>query len=260
MDRVTAICLCKEFEFRKLSDLFIREHEGFVYRGALTGRYDGHLIVVFDFGCLVTWGHTPQQLEAIKQLVFPYINTPLSQIVVDEFSSETTDLAMIKNDHIRLAGGDDLEKLAFSFGLAQSVKLDEFEQRAEQTISDTYHIPKRIADHGVSGLSRREIAQLRGRLFVAQSDINLKFDLLDTPEFFWEFPELEDRYTMSSNYLDVKRRIDVLNKRLEVIHGILEMLAEEHNHSHSATLEWIIIWLIAFEVVVFFAHDIFKWF
>ena len=79
----------------------------------------------------------------------------------------------------------------------------------------------------------------------------LNFSLLDTPQFFWDYPEVEPLYSMVSRYLDVVSRINVLNRKLETIHELLDMLANEQNHKHSSTLEWIIIILIALEIVIF---------
>lgn len=253
-------CHARDFAFEALQAALAQEYPFYVYRGSLTWQSGERCINIFDFGCLMTWGLSDIERQQLVSRLTPFMQVPHPQAMIDEFTFAVTGVPEVRNDHIGLASDDAMEKLALAFALAQSVKLDEFEQRASQTIDDTFAIPKRISDTGKSGLSRKQIAQLRGRLFVAQSDINLKFDLLDTPEFFWEFPEFENRYTLMANYLDVKHRVEVLNKRLEVIHGILEMLAEEQNHNHSATLEWIIIWLIAFEVVIFFAHDIFKLF
>jgi len=53
--------------------------------------------------------------------------------------------------------------------------------------------------------------------------------------------------------------VDVLSKKLETIHDLFEMIADEQKHKHSSLLEWIIIWLIFFEIVVFLVHDIFRW-
>ena len=44
----------------------------------------------------------------------------------------------------------------------------------------------------------------------------------------------------------------MLKNRLEVIQELLEMMADEQKHSHSNMLEWIIITLIAIEIVLFF--------
>ena len=38
-------------------------------------------------------------------------------------------------------------------------------------------------------------------------------------------------------------------------HELFEMLADEQKHKHSATLEWIIIWLIAVEILMFLVND-----
>jgi uncharacterized Rmd1/YagE family protein len=99
---------------------------------------------------------------------------------------------------------------------------------------------------------------MRGELFLAKSRINLHYDLLDSPEFFWEYTELSSYYNTVANYLEIRNRIEVLNKKLEVIHEIFDMLAEEQKHRHSSLLEWIIIWLICVEVFFTITHDILK--
>ena len=45
----------------------------------------------------------------------------------------------------------------------------------------------------------------------------------------------------------------------KAVKEFFEMMADEQKHKHSSLLEWIIIWLIAFEIVVFLVHDVFKW-
>jgi uncharacterized Rmd1/YagE family protein len=91
-------------------------------------------------------------------------------------------------------------------------------------------------------------------LFETRSDILLHFGLLDTPEFFWDYPELEPNYLSVAKYLELVPRTELLNRKLEAMHELLEILAGEQNHKHSSFLEWIIIILIAVEIVLFFMH------
>ena len=58
-------------------------------------------------------------------------------------------------------------------------------------------------------------------------------------------------------YLEVNQRIEVLTKKLNVIHELFIMLSDEQQHKHSSNLEWIIIWLIVIEIVLFIIKDIF---
>ena len=96
-----------------------------------------------------------------------------------------------------------------------------------------------------------------GELFLERATINLHLDALDTPEFFWEYPELEPLYKMITVYLDVQTRVEVLNKRLDILHELLEVLGNELNLQHSSRLEMTIIWLIIFEVVLTLLRDVF---
>jgi len=100
-------------------------------------------------------------------------------------------------------------------------------------------------------LSRTQLAKERGRVYLEKSHIILQFNLLDTPEFIWEYPELEHYYLALSRYLEITPRATVLENRLEVIQELLQMMADEQKHSHSSMLEWIII-IIAIEIVLFF--------
>ena len=63
---------------------------------------------------------------------------------------------------------------------------------------------------------------------------------------------MEHYYLALSRYLEITPRATVLKNRLEVIQELLEMMADEQKHSHSSMLEWIIIILIAIEIVLFF--------
>jgi uncharacterized Rmd1/YagE family protein len=109
-------------------------------------------------------------------------------------------------------------------------------------------------------MKSNEISKIRWNLFLTKSRINLHYDLLDSPEFFWEYPELLHYYETTANYLEIKTRIEVLNKKIEVIDQMFQMLSDEQKHKHSSILEWIIIWLIVLEVFITIFHEILKWF
>jgi uncharacterized Rmd1/YagE family protein len=51
-------------------------------------------------------------------------------------------------------------------------------------------------------------------------------------------------------YLEINQRVDVLNARMGVIGDLLDMLKEHLTTSHGEFLEWIIIVLIAIEILM----------
>ena len=94
-----------------------------------------------------------------------------------------------------------------------------------------------------------------GELFAERTSITLHTDILDTPEFFWRRSRYEPYYMMATEYMDIQQRMDVLNKRLDVIYELYGILSNELNHAHSSRLELTIIYLIVIEVVLVILKD-----
>lgn len=261
MKRCFTYSLAKRFHFQELCAKLNNEYRTVLYRDVLHVQQGEGNAYVFSFGCLVCWGMDLDQEQRLIEHLQPHYEEALPQAISDSFEWNVDDKGpRIQADFIRIHPDSALEPLAISHALAQSIKLVELEAYAETTIRETAHVPRNIAAKGASGLRRNDIAKMRGRLFLVESDIHLHHGLLDTPEFFWEHPELEPSYDQVIRYLDVRSRLEVLNKKLHVIHDMFDMLAEEQKHKHSSQLEWIIIGLIAFEIVIFVLHDLFKLF
>ena len=230
------------------------------YRDALHIDLPKGHIFLFDYGILVSWGASEVKQQQLLEQISASISNK-KDLRVDTYNyvcekSEDPSLPAIKmsNDKIILYKKDVFTLLAASHAFAQSCKLEVFEAIAEQTIVTHQLLPETLAQTGKIPLSRKAVSKLRGALFQTTSDIVLNFNLLDTPEFFWEYPQYETSYQNIARYLELKQRIEVLNLKLKTIHDLFDMLAAEQNHQHSSFLEWIIILLIAFEIVLFFVH------
>jgi uncharacterized Rmd1/YagE family protein len=210
---------------------------------------------IFDYGIVVFWGIKEDERQAlINQITSTDINS--QTITVEHFRFEFSNELKITKDTIYLPNEHHLTRLAISHALAQSTKLIEYENQAQNSIIEYAHLPQALAKTGRISLSRKEIAKIRGKLFSTKSDIILHYGLLDTPEFFWEYPEYEPIYTSLSRYLDIHPRVELLSKKLETIHELFQMLADEQKHQHSSILEWIIIILIAIEIVIFIGEKL----
>lgn len=257
----TAQCLANVFAFDELRLTLEQRYRLVVYLDVIHIEHANWEAFIFPYGVFVGWGMGYDDEQHLLYELSVYARNSHKTTFIDRFTyAEGGTTTRIHNDHIELSSTSTRDKLAISHGLAQSVKLMEFENQAQRTIEETGYIPENIAKYGRANLGRKAIAKLRGTLYLVRSDIHLHFDLLDTPEFFWEYPELQDIYHSIANYLEIEQRTRLLTDKLDIIQQLLNMLAEEQMHKHSSTLEWIIIWLIAVEIVVFFVHDIFQMF
>jgi uncharacterized Rmd1/YagE family protein len=257
-----AFITAKEFDFTELYISLSKHYLCERYRESMYLKWKSGDVFLFEFGCFVAWGVDAQDMSLLDEHLKHYSNDIIEPAVSDELTyvEAQNTYTLIKSDSIFLHTNDYMEKYAISHAIAQSLKLAEMELFAEKTINETSHIPENMAKEGKTRLSRKNVSKMRGHLFLVESNISLHYALLDTPEFFWEYPEYEEAYRKTAEYLDVAARVDVLNKKLKIIHDMFDMLADEQKHQHSSLLEWIIIWLIAVEIAIFFFHDLLKWF
>lgn len=256
--RCTAYCSAASYQLKALFDHLKSQFNATSYRDAIHIPYpeDGE-VFFFTYGVMVCWGLTEEIELKLIQLAkkFEKKSSPYSEKDEYDFSYGTT--PKIQRDEIVLTNKDILTKLAISYGLAQSCKLAIFEHTINKTIDMTKNLPEDLANKGKIFLSRKAISRKIGQLFIDKSSVNLHSDILDEPDFFWEYPEHHPLYRDVFKCLDIGPRVEVLNNRLGIIGDLLEILSDQLNHQHSSTLEWTIIWLIVIEVVLALLSDLF---
>lgn len=213
-------------------------------------------IFFFTHGCFVSWGLTKNQEQKIIDQIAPFTNDALVKIESDFFCytmGEGTSIDAdehLRLDVITLDTDNSLVKLAFSYALAQSTKLETFEETIQEAIRTNSSLPQEIATHGVISLSRRAIFKRIGEIFLARSLINLNSEYLDVPEFFWRNPNLEPIFVSTKKFLDIPTRVMALNQKLDVLQELLHILHVQVQHSHTNLLESIIIILILIEIMI----------
>lgn len=220
-----------------------------------------HDVFCFNYGCVIFWGFSEEEEKAFLEKVVNFAKDAVEIPSNELCNARLGDVTIVheEDNTLELASEDPLLRLSFSHGLAQSVKLFLFEKSIEKSLMSTRPILDELATKGRSSLSRKQLSQKIGDLFAKRNSINLHCDILDTPEFFWRRPKYEPFYLMSAQYMDIGTRMDIMNKRLDVIHELYDILSNELKHAHSSFLEIVIILLIVSEVVLAVLKDVLKW-
>lgn len=219
------------------------------YTDALHVSYKDSDVFFFRYGCVAFW-NVPEDEEARLLEILQAFSQQSILSVREEFEYSFASKPRVFQDKITLAKtrSHALQMLAVSYGLSQIMKLTAFEARIDNTIAMTRNIPEELALKGKISLSRKEISQRIGELFIERTSVNLHSDILDAPVFIWDHPEYETLYTMTINDLELHPRTAVLNRRLDVVKELFEMMRDELNNRHSTMLESIIVVLIMLEV------------
>ena len=213
-------------------------------------------VYFFNFGSFVCWGLKKPAEDKLLEQVAQFAIRPLHPIETDYFYYNYSNITRLEtHEHLRLdiinlESDDPQIKLAISYALAQSVKLESYEESIKEVIKKNDNLPEEIATRGTISLSRRAIFKRMGEIFLARSSINVNAEYLEVPEFFWRHPNLETYYISTKKFLDIPSRVMALNQKLDVLQELLYILNSQVQHHYSSLLESIIILLIAVEIII----------
>lgn len=264
--RCASYCTAGSYKLTSIAEFFKASRYGAkLYRNVLhlTKKDQQWDVFVFANGCLVAWGLRKMQEQQLLAQIKAFAADPLDEIETDRFIYKIADETKLRphqrlNADVITIDAEEIEnvqlKLAISYGLAQSVKLQSYEASIEKTVSNNQHISVELAKTGKIRLSRKLISKRIGEIFLERSSVNLTGEYFDVPEYFWQYPNLENYYIMTEQFLDIPKRVAALNYKLDVLHELFDMLNNQLQHSHSSMLEFIIILLIFIEIVFSVFH------
>lgn len=211
---------------------------------------DEQQIILFKYGVFICWNIKFEDLKFFLDFIKDFQINDFQKPIIEELNYTFDNEFKINLDTIYLDDSSSIFKIAISQAISQNIKLQQFEEELQTSIDNNSNIPLQLSTTGKIKLTKKEISKKIGELFLVKSKINLHYDLLDTPEFFWEYPQYENQYEKIVKYLDIKSRVEVLNKKVEIIQELLHVLGDEQKHKYSSFLEWIIIILITFEIIL----------
>ncbi|KAM6492419.1 putative ACR, YagE family COG1723 domain containing protein [Amanita muscaria] len=210
-------------------------------------------IFLFPYGTVVIWGMSEAQEKRFLTSIKRFEDEKLApdDTEMEDLNYYYANYSRIYNDVITLRKGSSyMTKLSLSHALSQSVKISLFEALISTTIEETKDIPEIISETGKIGMPHKEIMQKIGQLFLLRTNINSVGSVLDSPEIFWSYPDLQPLYDAARSYLEIPQRINLLNTRVEVLQDMLQLLKESVSSKHAERLEQIVIALIAIEIVL----------
>ncbi|XP_013033695.3 required for meiotic nuclear division protein 1 homolog isoform X1 [Anser cygnoides] len=150
-----------------------------------------------------------------------------------------------------------LQKFAFSNALCLSVKLAIWESLLDNFVESIQSIPEILKSGRKVKLSHADVMQKIGELFALRHRINLSSDLLITPDFYWDREKLEELYDKTCQFLNINRRVKVMNEKLQHCMELTDLMRNHLNEKHALRLEWMIVILITIEVLFELARVVF---
>lgn len=218
-------------------------------------------IFLFRDGSIVFWG-VPynDQKRFLYSLSSLKINPNDSDLIQEEKEhinytlEDNIDKSRLQGDEIQIASNNDhdnvlLDKFAFSHAVALSVKLGIWEMMLDEYIESVEWITENMKSGKAIKLSRDQVFRKTGEILNLKHSINLGSDLLDLPDVYWDRSDQEAIFSSLFAYLNIRRRTNVINEKLNNCCELMNLLSSHMNDRHHIRLEWMIIALITVEVL-----------
>jgi uncharacterized Rmd1/YagE family protein len=212
---------------------------------------DGGIAVLFRYGVVVLFG-VPHQDEArfidtLKLLLTnPYRIPEIEEMEIhcgkDSIGVQSGAVSL---DEISL------EKLQLiADALSKNLVLTLYEKNVADEFDKIEPLAQELATHGrVSGGSKKLLSKI-GHMLLIQHRMVGRAEIGDKPETLWDFPHLGGLYASMEDEFELKERQSALDRKLGLISDTAQTLADVWDNKQLHKLEWYVIGLILFEIIL----------
>ena len=225
-------------------------------------KWNQNDVFLFKFGTIVAWN--VEESEVVDKIVpiftdaeinsYSYQSEDLDYIELyhnedeqrkDSFVSKETEIIVLNvpNNDQKL-----LDMLSFSYGISRSTRLAILEEAVESHIAMTRSQIDKLSQGEKIAVDPKEALKISGRLLLLRGKLNLYTELVETPDIYWSESRLERIHDKVSNALDISKRVNILNRKLDYLSEEAQALVSIMSTRTEVRLELIIIYLIVIEV------------
>jgi required for meiotic nuclear division protein 1 len=213
------------------------------------------LAVVFRYGVVVFIGLSADDEAGFLERLYPRTFGKISP-----YEDEWAKIQVAKESEEPIpAGGPILVRelslerlLVVADALAKSVVLARDEKQVANVLDTIEPFARELASVGQTSRNRSDLLKLLGSALLVQQRVSGRVSVGEKPDVLWDRPDLERLYARLEDEYELSERGGTLNRKIAVISDTATTLSDIIDTKRSLRLEIIVVFLIAFEIVVTF--------
>jgi uncharacterized Rmd1/YagE family protein len=215
----------------------------------------GGTAVVFRYGVVVLIGLTADEEAEFLERLHP---RTFGKLTPYEEERAKIQIARESDEPIPPGGPIPVRELSLerllivADALAKSVVLARDEREVANVVDSIEPFARELARAGKTSKSRTDMLKLLGSALLVQHRVSGRVAVAEKPDVLWDRPDLERLYARLEDEYELSERVDTLNRKLEVISDTATTLSDIIDTKRSLRLELIVVFLIAFEIVITF--------
>ncbi len=212
----------------------------------------GHA-VLFRYGAVALFDLDDEErrafLDRVRPLAKPTFDDPEreeAEIRVEDSSAEGAENGVVV---VRALSIPHMQAIAEV--LAKSVVLAHHEEAIADAFDRIEPLALALAQGRGHRVGGRRLQEQIGHVLLAQHRMVGRVEVEEKPEFVWERPDVERLYTRLIDEYELAERHGLLDRKLDLISRTAQTLLSLEQDRRALRVEWIIVLLIAVEIVLF---------
>ena len=134
--------------------------------------------------------------------------------------------------------------------LGKSVVLAMYESRVGQSFDRIEPLAHELERRGRIAATAPQLLKRIGTMLLSEQMMVGPAEICEKPETLWDYPALEGLFLRFEDEFEIRERHAVLERKLKFISKTTRTLLELLNNRHTLRVEWYIVLLIVFEIVL----------
>lgn len=212
----------------------------------------GGLAVLFRYGVVVLFDVPPEAEAALRGRLARLTAHPYSKADVEELDVRTVAGAPegLHEGALVVPDARTARLQVIADVLSKSALLAHYETRIAGDFDRIEPLALQLAQTGrMPGSTRAHVRQI-GALLLIEHRMVGRAETGEKPDVLWEHPDLERFYTLLEDEFEVRERLAALRSKIGLVGRTVRTLVDLIDARHSLRVEWYIVALIVFEIVL----------
>ena len=221
------------------------------------GISDDRYIYIFKYGVVSFLNYQAVDSSSFLRFIEPFCKNRFSEILNDEFIVESgAPENKISYNKIEITSADRKVLRMIMLNVSQSVALDYYSEQTTQLMEETNFHTQILEKKGRLAISGTKLKKFIGKTLLLKNRIAENLYIFDSPPETWEDERLDKLHTELKRNFELTERFRTVSEGLGIVKENLELFKDILQYRNSVFLEWIIIALIAIEVLNFFLEKL----
>jgi required for meiotic nuclear division protein 1 len=213
------------------------------------------MVLVFSFGSIVFINHsTPNEITALLNYLHsfePEIDVSGADRYSDDYSLHVKETESIEltDEYVVVPEYESYYPELISTVLAKSVALEKTEEQLGH-INDKLETMIDRLEKGKLRIGNKELARTTAKIIRHEYNTLAYIMILDKPDITWTSSTAGEFYDRMHEFFELNDRYKILKSKTEILYNIMDGFSTISHSIRGLFVEWIIVILILFEIVL----------